>query len=232
MDETASRRLDGAAPWTQADLLDYLADLNEQCLELIAEHLMARAPFAQSFGHELTDLWRNLDEGARRRLAACPYLLLDVGFADSWRWHRASASVVADREPVQFTSLFSGPQAAIVGRQVFLYAWYLARTRPIIARMLLGAPAHCVRLIGACTLRQIFELAERHPGWLRMRWLDRLPVWRELLTSAISGEGAAIERARMHGLQLLAGDLRVAALGIGGEMQTGTSSARAARPGS
>jgi hypothetical protein len=72
--------------------------------------------------------------------------------------------------------------------------------------MLLGMSAHCSRLVAACTLRQVLELAEIHPEWLQPRWVGRVPMWRELLRSAVSGDALAIERARMRGLQLLAAE--------------------------
>jgi hypothetical protein len=37
-------------------------------------------------------------------------------------------------------------------------------------------------------------------------------VWRELLLAAGSGEVVALENSRMHGLQLLAGEVRAASL--------------------
>jgi len=66
--------------------------------------------------------------------------------------------------------------------------------------------AHCSRLVAACTLRQVLELAEMHPEWLQPRWATRPSIWRELLVSAVSGDALAIERARMRGLQLLAAE--------------------------
>jgi hypothetical protein len=95
---------------------------------------------------------------------------------------------------------------------VFIYAWHLARTQNAAARLLLGVPAHCTNLISARTLPQIHDLAERHPEWLKPRWPARVKVWRELLLAAASGEGVALECARMHGLQLLAAESRAAAM--------------------
>jgi hypothetical protein len=46
--------------------------------------------------------------------------------------------------------------------------------------------------------------------WLRPRWPARVQVWRELLLAAVSGEVAALERARLWGLTLLAAEVRLA----------------------
>jgi hypothetical protein len=88
------------------------------------------------------------------------------------------------------------------------YGWHLARSRPAAARILLGMSPVCAERIAGCTLRQIAVLAEQHPEWLQPRWSARLPVWRELLRAAICGDDAALERARMRGLQLLAAEAR------------------------
>jgi hypothetical protein len=71
-------------------------------------------------------------------------------------------------------------------------------------------PASSAALIGHYTLRQIQTLAENHLDWLRPRWPARVQVWRELLLAAVSGEVAALERARLWGLTLLAAEVRLA----------------------
>jgi len=70
-------------------------------------------------------------------------------------------------------------------------------------------PAPCAAAIGRCSLRQVYALAERHPEWLRPRWSDRPAVWQELLSAAATGEVGALERARLHGLTLLAAEARL-----------------------
>ena len=57
-------------------------------------------------------------------------------------------------------------------------------------------------------MRQVTELANLHAGWLRPRWTGRTRVWRELLEAGISGEVQALEKARMHGVQMLAMELK------------------------
>src|SRR6266513_2776416 len=66
----------------------------------------------------------------------------------------------------------------------------------------------CAALIAHLGLRQIQALAEAHPEWLRPRWPTRVRVWRELLLAAAAGEALALERARLHGLTLLAAEAR------------------------
>ena len=100
-----------------------------------------------------------------------------------------------------------------MARLVFTYAWHLARSQNAAARLLLGMTAHCGRLIAVCTLRQIHDLAEMHPEWLQPRWCSRPQFWRELLVSATAGDAAAMEKARLRGLQIMAAETRALVLG-------------------
>jgi hypothetical protein len=100
------------------------------------------------------------------------------------------------------------PGTTEVARLVFTYAWHLARAHGAAARLLLGMSAPCAALIGHLSLRQLHSLAETHQAWLKPRWPARVQVWRELLLAAASGEAPVLERARLHGLTLLAADAR------------------------
>jgi hypothetical protein len=195
-------------PWPCAETLTTLTELNEQCLELLSEQAKLGTSPSSPILRELGDLWSQLDINSRRRAAACPYLLLDAGFADPYRWRWVGGHGVGEREPAPYSSFFTANDATRVAHQIFTNAWYIVRTQPIGAPLYLGMPAHCATLLRACTVRQVTELANQHAGWLRPRWTGRVKVWRELLLAAISGEGVALERARMHGVQLLAMELK------------------------
>ena len=199
--------------WPHAEMFEALTAINEECLELLAAQSMARTLQAQPILRELAELWRTLDAGARRRAAACPYLIVDAGFADARRWRFPGAHAVCEPEAAEMSSpFFTVPGANIVIRRVLQYARELARTQNLAARLLLGMPSHCATLIAGCTLRQIDDVAERHPAWLKPRWPGRIQVWREFLIAARSGDADALELARMHGLQLLAAEARSSAV--------------------
>jgi hypothetical protein len=194
--------------WPCTETLKTLAELNEQCLELLAEQAVLRLSNAPPMFRDLIDLWSELDVVSRRRAAACPFLLIDAGFADPYRWRWVGDDCVGDREPLSYTAFFSGNSAIKVARQVFANAWYIVRTELTGAPLFLGMPPHCADLLKACTMRQVTELANQHAGWLRPRWAGRTRVWRELLAAALSSDGVALETARLHGVQLLAMELR------------------------
>jgi hypothetical protein len=205
-----------AAAWLRPETLESLLELNELGLALLAEQAAVRAAADGTPLAAAGELWRALEPAARRRAAACPYLLLDAGFADPQRWRRVAASQVGDAAPASYAAFFSVPGAIGLHRLVLTYAWHLARTQAAAARLLLGMPAPCAQLIAQCTLRQMHALAEAHPEWLKPRWLRREALWQELLAAAGSGDARALERAHLHGLTLLAGEARGVGRSAGG----------------
>jgi hypothetical protein len=211
-DEIVGEFADLAAASMRSEAFDSLVELNGQCLELLADQ--ALAPLAQGnlLLRQVGEIWRTLDAAARRRAASCPYLLVDAGFSDPSRWRWLEGRHVSEGAPAPYASFFTVPRASAVVRQVFIYAWHLAQSKNTAAQLLLGMPTNCTHVISACTLPQIHELAERHPEWMRPRWPTKVKVWRELLLAAASGEVVALQNARMHGLQLLAGEVRAASL--------------------
>jgi len=191
--------------WLRSETLDTLLELNELSLALLAEQAGARGAAACPLLRQVSELWRILDAPARRRAAGCPYLLLDGGFADVGRWRQCAQLQVGDAHGA-CTAFFTVPSATEVARLVFTYAWHLACAQPAAARLLLGMPPATAALIAQCTLRRIQALAESRREWLRPRWPARVEVWREVLLAAASGEGQALESARLRGLTLLAGE--------------------------
>ena len=200
------------ASWVQSEAFESLVDLNRQCLELLAEQSLTQPMQGNLLLRQVGEIWRTLDDGARRRAASCPYLLFDAGFADSARWRSVEGQHVSESTTTPYATFFTVPRASAVVRQVFIYAWYLAQSKSVSAQLLLGMPAHCTHLISAHTLTQIHELAERHPEWIRPRWPNRVRVWRDFLLAAASGDVVALENARMHGIQLIAAECRAASL--------------------
>lgn len=196
--------------WLRAESSEALAGINEECLELLTAQSMVRTVQPHPMLRDLADLWHSLDARARRRAAECPYLLVDAGFADARRWRFPSGSAVSESVVAEGPPFFTTPGSSDVIRRVLQFARELARTNNVAARLWLAMPAHCTQLLAGYTLRDVDTAAARHPAWLRPRWLRHVPVWREFLMAARSGDVAAIESARMHGIQLLAGELQSA----------------------
>lgn len=194
--------------WLHGETLESLTELNDQCLELLTEHASIGNATGPPLLHDLRDLWATLDVGARQRAAGCPYLIVDPGFADPRNWASGNSIHESHHGAASMPLFFIGTRAGNLLRLALTYGWHLARSRPAAARVLLGMSPLCAERIAGCTLRQIACLADQHPEWLQPRWSARVPVWRELLGAAICGDEAALERARLRGLQLLAAEAR------------------------
>ena len=205
----SSGRASTPQPWLGDETLVALSALNEQCLGLLVEEAAARdAACARPLLRDLAELWPKLNAAALKRAAACPYLLMDAGFADPSRWMWAHGHQVQEHGRGPHAPFFTVPCAAAVMRKVLTYGWHLAQSRESAARLLLGMSAPCVKLVASCTLGQLDELAEKHPAWLQPRWPQRVKIWRELLLAATVGEGPPLQQARLRGLQILAADAR------------------------
>jgi hypothetical protein len=198
--------IDPAAVWLRSETLESLIDLNEVCLELLAAQ--ARASCGSSLLAQIAALWSVLDGGGRRRAAGCLYVLLDAGFAHAPRWRAPAAAQVGEAARAGYAPFFTVAPAAKVTQAVFTFAWHLTRCQGTAARLPLGIPAPCVELIAQRTLRQVCDLAEAHPEWLKPRWQGQPEVWRDLLRAAADGEPRALQRARLRGQTLLAAEAR------------------------
>jgi hypothetical protein len=197
-----------AQPWVGATTLSVLTELNEQCLSLLVEEAAQASAASQPLLYELAQLWPKLDPQALKRAAACPYLLVDTGFADPQRWLWVKGAQVLELERGPATPFFTLPRARALLRTVLTYGWHLVQSRQSAARILLGMAPQCVNLVRDCTLTQIGDLADEHPAWLQPRWPRHVRIWREFLSAAVTGEGPSLQRARMRGLQILAADAR------------------------
>jgi hypothetical protein len=195
--------------WLRAESLAGLAELNEQCLELLCEQAAAgvagrpRPPLIA----QLEPLWRGLDALARRRAAHCPFLLLDAGLASPTPRLWPGEPAVRDRDGGPLGGpFFTVARTVPVARLLLAYAWHLVRSEAAAARLFLGVSPRCAGRLAACTLRQVMQLAENDPRLMRPRWAHRVHIWRELLAAAAGADALGMEQFRMHGLQLLAAD--------------------------
>ncbi|HJS91306.1 MAG TPA: hypothetical protein VJ738_15180 [Steroidobacteraceae bacterium] len=200
------RALGRTACWLRREMLESLTEVNHRCLGLLAEQALTPGPQSEAALRQVGELWRALDERARWQAAACPYLMVDAFFGEPQRWQGVRAARVGDGPGAPYASFFTVPQTVAVARMVFVFAWSLVVSHAAGARLVLGIHPQCASLLGACTVAQVHELAERYSGWLRPRWLKRARLWRQMLVAAAEGDAGTLERSRMQGLQMLAAE--------------------------
>jgi hypothetical protein len=202
--------------WDSA-LLGPVAEINEQMLECLRRMAVDAVPAAAAnSGDEaaaggrdaprlvtrLREDWRGLDAKAQRRMSACPYLLLDAGFAQPQRWDwMASAGVMEARLRCGY---FSGANGVALVRRTLVLAWHLARSNRVTARVMLGMSALSAERIAASRLADLEGLAELAPAWIVPRWEQQPNVWRQFIRAACRGQPLLLRQAQLRGLQLLA----------------------------
>jgi hypothetical protein len=199
-------RSPGRVSWLRREMLEALAEVNHTCLGLLAEQAFAPGPQAEQALRQVGELWRALDERSRWQAAACPYLLVDACFGEPQRWQWLSGPRLNDAARAPYASFFTVPRTAAVARTVFVYAWSMVVNHAEGAPTVLGIHPYCASLLGACSVTQVHELAERGCGWLRPRWLKRMRLWLQMLVAAAEDDVATLERSRMQGLQMLAAE--------------------------
>ena len=184
-----------AAPGAPLD--DLLAELNAEILEAHA----GSAPALQMH-------WRALGGAARLRLAQCPFLLADAGFARPALWVHPPNFTVQEAVPLRTLLANRSALATPLLRRVLSLAWYLARHNRMGARIALGMSASCASGLARWRQLDLDALAEHRPGWIRPRWDQHPDFWRALLDAAAQESPRELERLQLWGLQKLAADVR------------------------
>jgi hypothetical protein len=184
-----------------AGVLAPVAELNEQLLELLCLAAEAPGDAAPPLLAALSPELYTLTAPMRARLAQCPYLLLDAGFAQPEYWQPAALRVM---DAATAPGFFVGADGTNLLRRSLLLAWHLARTNRVMARMTLGMSSTCADRIAHCRLRDLEWLAELSPPWIRPRWDQHPQLWRRLIVAARRDDPVPLRQLQWHGLTLLA----------------------------
>ena len=224
MDDKTDDEASSASPrWTGAPSIPLAHQLNGQCIELVCE--LANDLSAQElppFILQNRELWRLLEPEARRRVAAFPFVIVDLHFRDSQPWQLAS-----DGHPMAAADsmLYSGLPPKLfedLALETLLFARQAAREDVNVAIAMFAMTLAVVRLIASLTVSQVSAIALRNASQVRVRWDNHPDFWHDLLTAcrarATSGpsrlgqatflrrkcfEGNAIATARHRGAGLL-----------------------------
>jgi hypothetical protein len=177
-----------------------------------------RAPLAelnmeilQSYIATVPDLqvqWHALSVAARLRLAGCPFLLADAGFAQPERWGRLPNFAVQETVPLRALLSSRSALPTQLVRRVLHLAWHLARTNRAGARIALGMSRRCAGIVADCRLLDLEAIAERRPCWIRPRWDQHSDVWGAWLRAAAKESPRRLEALQLWGLQMLAAEVR------------------------
>lgn len=187
--------------WDPA-LLAPIAEVNQYLLEALRATAMASdRPRLPRLLTLLREDWIRLDRAALERLAACPYLLLDVGFSRPGRWERLAEGVM---DAPAASGYFEGAGAVALLRRALMLGWHLARSNRIGARLVCGMSAAVAERLASSRLQDLELLAERSAAALAPRWEQQPRVWQQLLRAACLGQPRQLRAVQLRGLQLLA----------------------------
>jgi hypothetical protein len=185
--------------WTGAPSIPLAQHLNEQCIGLVCT--LATTPSIQElppFVAQNRDLWRLLEPDARQRVAAFPFVIVNLHFNHVEPWLEAREGRLMSSPA---STLYSGvPPRHFedLALDTLLFARQSAREDVNVAKAMFAMTAGVASLIGSLTLTQIRAIASANTSELKVRW-DRDPeFWGELLAACRSADDKALSALRRH----------------------------------
>jgi hypothetical protein len=185
--------------WTGAPSIALAEQLNEQCIELVCE--LATPSSTQGlppFVSQNRDLWRLLEPDARKRVAAFPFVIVDLHFKDAESWQRASeGSLMSSTDATLYTGvpprLFED-----LALETLLFARQSAREDVNVAKAMFAMTSAVASLVGSLSLSQIRAIASANTSELKVRWDDDPAFWRDLLIACRASDAPALAAIRRH----------------------------------
>jgi hypothetical protein len=141
----------------------------------------------------------------RTEIARCPFSLFTARFNDGAYWLGiAGNTAVHEPHPPDGDQALHASRVSFAELGLF-YAWHLARTNPLAARVVLGMTDQTLAAIEALTLTELQRLAFANPELFTPRWPERSAFWLRLLEAI--PESSALTDIRLTGLQMLAAEM-------------------------
>lgn len=192
--------------WKGARSLKLAQELNSRCIDLLCD--CAAMPFVEGLPMMLRanrNLWCQLNAQARWRLAAFPFVIVDVRFRDEV-WWRGKGKMQGVAEPPLPDAFLREPRESLL-LETLMFAWQVAREDPRVAQILFAMTQPVAHLISSLAMQDIRTVAIERSNCLRFRWDDNAQLWRELLVAVATDNEEALEELRLHAKLLFCGDL-------------------------
>ena len=221
MSRTVTEELPGAsAPVLSAAVLARIHELNLDYVELLAaEHNgdavgLKADPHASQLQHlpcKLHAALAELSPAARVSLAALPYTLYSLGFEDEKLW-RSLAEPAALATSLSMSERYAQPHSASLQASLcevaLLYAWHVATSSPLAARLIYAMPESVAQRLTAAPPWYVRRLAVHHVSLLMPRWPTNPGFWPDLVRFAAAGDHLRLATAKILGSQLIAAELQ------------------------
>lgn len=215
-----------SAPVLSAAILARIHELNVDYIELLtAEHdapamgiepnLHSDAGQLRHLPHRLHAAIAELSHPARISLAALPYTLYSLGFEDEKLW-RSLAQPAALAASLSTSERYAQPHSASLQASLcevaLLYAWHVATSSPLAARLIYAMPESVAQRLTAAPPWYVRRLAVHHASLLMPRWPTNPGFWPDLVRFAAAGDQQRLGTAKVLGSQLIAAELQASAL--------------------
>jgi hypothetical protein len=187
--------------WTGAPSIELAHQVNVQCVDLICELAVSPNQNLPAFVLQNRDLWRLLEPEARQRVAAFPFVIVDLRFKDYDWWRQISGRL--SMSPPEF------PTFGDLALETLLFARQSAREDVNVAKAMFAMTSTVASLIASLTLTQVRTIAVGNTGELRVRWDNDPELWRDLLIASRSDESQVLAAIRRQAKLLFCGEFLV-----------------------
>jgi hypothetical protein len=200
-----------AAPPVLTDaLLRRIHELNRDYLQVLRSERgdSGCAAQLQHFPSKCVESIAQADDGALTRIARVPYTLYSLGFEDLKFWQAAcdANGGLSSRYCATSAAWMQGPFYEVA----LLFAWHIACSSRLAARVLLAMPDALVELFAQTPLSQVRRIAIDYPGLLMPRWPTNAGFWPDLVRFAQENDRGRFNNVRLLGTQLIAAQLQAA----------------------
>jgi hypothetical protein len=190
-------------------VLQRIHELNLDYLELLAaEHKAANANGQlQHLPSRLHAAIAGLSHTARVLLAAQPYTLYSLGFEDERLWRSISEPAASLTIRERYLQTHAAQLQASLCEVALLYAWHVATSSPLAARLIYAMPESAALRLSIAPLWYVKQLAAHHAALLMPRWPTNPGFWPDLVHLAAAEDAERLATAKLLGSQLIAAEL-------------------------
>jgi hypothetical protein len=203
--------LPSTAPPVLSDaLLHRIHELNFDYLQLLRREQadIQAAAQLQHFPPKVLGQLSACDSSVLHRVAQVPYTLYSLGFEDLRFWQAACnvSGELSSRYCGNTSVWLQGPFYEVA----LLFAWHIANSTRLAARVSLAMPDAIVELFAKTPVTQVRRIAIDYPGLLLPRWPTNPAFWPEIVEFAKQNDRTRLNNVKLLGTQLIAAQLQAA----------------------
>ena len=191
--------------------LEAVQGVNAQLVEILC--LRAKTgdtafPFPEPVRAQLAAL----SAAERLRMSRCGVLLVDAGLADSQRWRTATMPQLltgpSNAALARSNHWLPGEDGVFLAQATLLVAWVVLQWNRAESGVLLGMSKETAEVFSELGVNELSHIAQRHPDWIRPRWMQLPSAWLDLVDCAAKPVPVRAAYGALRCLQLGGGHSR------------------------